>query len=1008
MQFCFGGDFIKFLEYMQNLDSKISKFNAIKITNFGIVQGVGFRPFVYNLACNLDLNGYVKNLGDSAEIMLGLDSKLDFMANKESKLDSNVDSSLDSGVNLESNLKSKANLDSKKLENLELFFLALLDICGNYLRQNLDSIESKIMINRYFNKKNSILHNIFLPKNANIESIEINLINTKVMKNFSILESSFKKHNILELQLPLDYRICKDCLKDLRAKSSRFYNYAFTTCVNCGARFSLLKNLPYDRKNTSMSEFSMCESCLSDYEMPQNRRFHTQPLSCPKCKISLCGFYLDSNNFNDFRVNLDSKNHNFKTKKFYDLQSIKECANALKNNKVILFKGLGGYAYLANARSDKAIMQIREIKKRKTKPFAVMGKLESLQKIAILDKKAKDILESNETPILITLKNKSYDLSNFITPFESIGVMIPYTAILELLFSFLDSNFIMLYTSANIKGEMIAKNLDELFSQKIIESNSFLESFGIKNLDSKIDSNHNKKLENLELFILKNNREIVNRLDDSIINNLHFEKKLQNIESNKNTKKILDSSNLIFNLKNSKKHNFIRISRGYSPKNFHFKNLNLKTLSASFGAMQKSSLCFGFKQNAIISPYLGDLFSPKNVENFMENFKFFSKLYGSPKLLITDKHQGYESSKMAQIVAQDSNTQILSIYHHHAHLNALLLEANLSNALGVIFDGSGLGSDNTIWGGEFLSGNFKTFTRLMHFKPFRILGGEKHIKDCKRLALSYALSNNIKEILQILESNLNSEYKILQSMQKSGINSPLTSSVGRLFDIAGFILGLDFNNLDSKKISNLETLEYEAQSGEIISNLALKYLIDSNQIQINARKNIKFIESKFNPYPYEIINNEINLAKTFKNMYIDIKNITPDSKYSRSLDSINSLNLDSINPASLDSKNNLTLNKINSLNYNFNILDKKLQIYELNKGKIALKFIDTLCFVILDSIKKIGADFALFGGGVFSNFILNARLKMLLDSEKKGYFFPQMPCNDYSISLGQLAFASEK
>ncbi|RDU66128.1 hypothetical protein CQA53_04510 [Helicobacter didelphidarum] len=976
--------------------------------------------------------------------------------------------------------------DPNTEQNIILFLLFLLQVCNyqdfiqadiinNAYKDNIQitkkrhainilNILSQLLFNAYKILKNTAL-NLVLPKNASIDSLSLEFIESLSIynendkeniheNNFKILESYQHQANQLrdselQLQLPLDFKICEDCYQDLlTSKDSisheiypenlkshqRFWHYAFTSCVNCGARFSILNALPYDRKNTSMKDFALCSSCNYDYTNPTNRRFHTEPISCKQCGIKVLSFeyYAQQNQISATESLVKQLQHDFPDMRHftrsnfshinslsYNYDAIKACADALKNNRIILFKGLGGFAFLANARNTDTIRKIRAIKNRPSKPFVIMARESELKKIALLSPKAIDALNSPASPIILALKNKKYNLSPEISNLETIGVMIPYTAMLVLLFEHLEEDFALLYTSANKKGAMIAKQLEEcnlydilhtletshdcnisLHKQSFKHENTYKQSSlyqdstitstlydtAIKNNKPESYDNKTKHKKNTfcqqatqnNLFILIYQREILHRLDDSIINGINFyhdyitqnkfcNTQTKNIESKNANKKIHNIASSIqvdSTIKNSQQHNpleqiqidsnktsqssqlqLMRVSRGFAPLHKHFQQLHTKVLSAGFGAMQKSSLTFAKKHNVVISPYLGNLSNIQNIQNFYETFYFFSKLYGFPEIFITDKHKQYASVDIANDLFLQIPTKphIASIYHHHAHLNALLLESNHTNGVGVIFDGSGLGEDSTIWGGEFLYGDFKSVKRLMSFQPFRILGGEKHIKDSMRLTLSYALRNNLTPILTFLEERFynKEELQTLQNIEKRGINSPLTSSVGRLFDIAGFLLGL-------------EKIEYEGQSGEMIASLALKYIaMNNSQKSITNYQTVatQVVESTFVPYSFSIKQEQIDLKDCFIEMF-----------YERECN--------------------------------------------IAKEQIAFRFLDTLAFCVLESLQKIGADFALFGGGVFANFMLCARIEYLLRLHGIECFFPTLPCNDYSISLGQIAFAN--
>lgn len=823
-----------------------TKDYSIHIETFGMIQGVGFRPFVAALAHSLNINGCVYNRSNNATIIL--------------------------------------NLDSKNIESIKLFFTALILACGHSINIETDQIMQKI---------NLLLSKLHIPKQAFIKSLNYTFIKQNDSpKGFIIQSSVANSQNGLEAHIPLDTKICNACLQDMYDKKSRFYNYAFTSCINCGARYSILHKLPYDREHTSMKDMKLCKSCHKDYTNLHNRRFHTEPISCNDCPIKV-SFY--SLTFTEKSI--------AKSNACYDVKAIKTLANELINNKVVLFKGLGGFAYITNARNTKSLQLVRSIKSRKNKPFVIMSTLQTLKKIALLTPHIESLLNSKEAPIVVAPKHTNYNLSDEVSSLQTIGVMIPYTAMLILLFSYLPSDFAIIYTSANNKGDTIATNLNDL------------------NLD--VIMQHTK-----ELSILDYERAIINRVDDSITLGIEWQKDSMIEQDSKGIKPYALNARAM------------RLSRGFTPLHLTSSIFNLKMIGAAFGAMQKSSLAFGKENNIVVSPYMGDLFTLNNIENFRRNFDYYSAIYGKPEVLIADKHPHYASTNIAKEIAMQNNIQLFYATHHHAHFNALLLEAGIKEGVGVIFDGSGLGSDGTLWGGEFFIGNFKQAKRALHFKPFMIIGTEQHIRDSKRLAYSYALCNNVYPLQSFIESTYSlQEYNVLQQLYKAKINLPLCSSVGRLFDIAGFILGLHF-------------IDYEAQSGEIIASNALNhaYKILFNKKTLNYNSLMKtFINIPYKPYPFIIENNQIDISECFTTMLNDVCN-------------------------------------------------------GKNECEIAIRFIDTLAYCILESLRIIDTDYALFGGGVFANYALCMRTQELLYQHNIKAFFPQLPCNDYSISIGQLAY----
>lgn len=849
---------LAFLMLLDSIDSLNldSKNQSLHIEVYGAVQGVGFRPLVFGLANGLKLSGFVRNLQGAVEILINPSDSQNIKSFIFSLL-------LASEASQSRSRFQKALAKTAKTSSLLLAF-------------------------------ENLTRPLFLPSLASIKSLCLSLrplSDQTLLSSFLILESKATKTSSLSLSLPLDKGICASCLHDMQNRP-RFQNYPFIACVNCGPRYSLIKSLPYDRANTSMRALPTCASCLDDYENPKDKRFHTEVLSCNECQIPMEFYELQA---------LDSK----KLNKISSHQSLEKLAASLIANKLVLYKGLGGLAFLAHARSSAPLRLLRLTKRRAHKPLVIMAPLPSLEKLAILSSEAKSILLSPESPIVIVPKSKNYDLASEVSSLCTIGVMQPYSPALLMLFSYLPKDFVLVYTSANKKGEMISTHIGELDIEALLPL--ILEGQG-----------------SLPIFDYK--REILRRVDDSIV--LGFD-----LRGTRHTRP--KAAAIIQGLENLQGLRALRISRGLAPLALSFKNLRLHTLSAGFGAMQKSSIAFGLESNCVISPYLGDLFSVKNCAHFREVFSFFENTYGQPEVFIVDKHKGYASTQIATSLAKEYEekgrvVRLEGVYHHHAHLNALLLESNQKDGLGIIFDGNGLGQDGSLWGGEFLFGNFKAIERKFYFKPFRILGGQTADRELGRLCLSYALHNNLCELADFARYRLGGlESSLLDSMFANvpfGAHN-LTSAVGRLFDIAGFLLGLN-------------RLDYEGQSGEILSSLA----IDS--IGAFDLRGVRFL-----PYECAFQGEVIDLSPCFVAML------------------------------------------------------KALNAGE-NRGLVSLRFIDTLCFCVSEVLENLGVKLGLFGGGVFANVLLCARLKQVLDSKNIDSFFPKLPCNDYSISLGQIAYAA--
>lgn len=842
----------------------------------GIVQGVGFRPFVYNLANKHNLKGYVTNYASSALIVV-------------------------EGKNIESFLK---------------------DLGSNP------------------------------PANAIINEIKIKKLEfSRGFKNFSIKKSKFSDFSLINSALPLDLVICKDCLNEMESKSNRRFNYAFINCINCGPRYSIIKALPYDRVRTSMSEFKMCESCNSEYLDISNRRFHAQPNSCPKCGIEI-SLYDNANK------KLESKNPLLKAKEL------------IYKNKILAIKGIGGFNLVCNINRN-TIKKLREKKRRPTKPFAVMFRdLSHIEEYFKLTKIEKNILDSKSAPILLLQKRSlkpikslsfkstplkdNQSIPNNLAPnLSTIGVIIAYSPLHKLLLKGLKEPLI--FTSANISNEPLIKDRFEAFD----------------------------KLGVVFDYLIDHNREIVNEIDDSL-------------------------KMLLIN----KKEILLRAGRGIYPlmikSNFYAEKPIL-----ALGANQKSQIAIFYKNNVIISPYIGDLVSVDSIRRFGEMIDLILSIYKiSPKIILRDCHNAYESSKIATSLASKYCAKVYKIFHHKAHFysnlfdNALLGEKRI---LGVIFDGTGFGRDKAIWGGEFFlkeSIKYKSFSkektnakskdlinqtnqikRIAHFKYFSLLGGESAIRDIKKIALGLLFSVYEREIPKIFNfSNIDLYYK----MHKNRLNSPLTSSVGRIFDGVAFFCGL-------------EKQSYEGESGAYI-----EYLYNPKIKQI---------------FSYEIKGDEIILDSMIR----EIICILESAKYEEStqnsgsvdnpkmdnkkMDSVRVNNIGQSNFLQNQAKRNklaqsqMLLSKTIESKMQKNLHKKEVQKIRLNEARIeiASRFINTIADTILTIAKKYRLKVA-FSGGVFQNKVLCDKIISLFKKEKIEFFMhDKIPPNDGGISLGQIA-----
>ncbi|MFP6042009.1 carbamoyltransferase HypF [Helicobacter pylori] len=663
-----------------------------KITLFGVVQGVGMRPFIYTLAQKLELVGFVRNTQAALEIILPAHKTESFL-----------------------------NALKKGLPPLALV--------------------EKIIISPY----DKALH----------------------FNDFRILESKNHPLNLLS-QIPKDLGVCKDCLREIRDKNSPYFHYAFNSCAKCGARYSLLNAMPYDRENSALKPFKLCEFCASVYQDPTNKRFHIQGISCKKCGIAL----------------------NYK--RFKNDDALLECAKDIQKGKIIALKGLGGFALLCDARNFQTIERLRLLKNRPLKPFALMFKdLNTAKQHAFLNALECESLNSASAPILLARKKPNTPLAPNIaknSPFY--GVILPYTPLHALLLDLLD--FPIVFTSANFSSLPLASD------EKEIDSLHFIFDFK-----------------------LTHNRAIIHRIDDSIAQRV---------------------DNAIRPM---------RLARGFAPLYLTLpkrSNHPPKKILA-LGAEQKGhfSLLDSETSVLLLSPFCGDLSVLENEKHFKETLNFFLNTYDfKPTLLACDKHKNYTTTKMAF----DFNTPLLQVQHHHAHflasvLDALLQDPHLNHPfIGIVWDGSGA-YENKIYGAECFVGDLECIEEVARFEEFWLLGGQKAIKEPKRLVLEISLKHQLNKLLKRVQKHFKEdELEIFQQMHDKKIQSVATNSIGRLFDIVAFSLDLT------------GTISFEAESGQVLENLALQS-----------------DESAF--YPFEIKNSVVGLKEFYQAFEKDLGVLEP-------------------------------------------------------------------------------------------------------------------------------------
>ncbi|MEW5800521.1 MAG: carbamoyltransferase HypF [bacterium] len=545
-----------------------------------------------------------------------------------------------------------------------------------------------------------------------------------------------------------DLAICPDCLRELQDESDRRAGYPFINCTNCGPRYSIIKDIPYDRSNTTMEKFTMCPECEKEYRDPSDRRFHAQPNACRVCGPRV---WMSDLNGSECPNN-----------------AVEAAKNALAEGKILAIKGLGGFHLVCDAQNDDAVRMLRTRKKREEKPFALMARsIEDIRSFCFVCEKEELSLTSPTAPIVLLKKKNDSLIAPSVAPKSlHFGVMLPYTPLHHLIMN--GPWLALVMTSGNISQEPIV----------------------ISNEDAV------KRLAGIADCFVFHDRDIYTRSDDSIV---------QVVEG---------------------KEALLRRSRGYCPIPISLGEISLEEIPfepvhsgssdrqeiLACGAELKNTICLTRENNAFVSQYLGDL------EN-LETFRFFEHtvskmkriLKVDPKIIAYDLHPDYLSTKYA-LKASGFDLKI-PVQHHHAHIASCMVENGLKNekVIGIAWDGTGYGEDGCVWGGEFLVADYTTFERKAFFSYLPLPGGHMAIREPYRMALSYlyqVFGEKMTDLcLPFLQRiGLERQMAIMEIIRK-GINSPLTSSAGRLFESISALLGVrDKNTFEGQAAMDLEYL----------------------------------------------------------------------------------------------------------------------------------------------------------------------------------------------------------
>ncbi len=675
----------------------------------GIVQGVGFRPFVYNLAARLNLHGWVRNT--SAGVDIEVDGEQDV---------------------------------------LDAFVKALRDEAPPLSR--IDELTAS-----------------FRPANG---------FTTFDIFHSETVEGAFQP-------ISPDVAVCDDCLRELFDPNDRRYRYPFINCTNCGPRFTIIKDIPYDRPKTTMAGFKLCPDCEKEYKDPTDRRFHAQPVACPVCGPKV---WLEN-----------SSNVEGQTSFLVD-DAILETQRLLIDGKIVAVKGLGGFHLACDATNAKSVIELRNRKLRVDKPFALMmPNLETIEKHCFISDEEKQLLTSTARPIVLLKRKPESNIVREVAPKQDwLGVMLPYTPLHYLLFANPDlqpSTFDLpplVMTSGNLSEEPIATDNDEA----------------------------RERLSKLADAFLMHDRDIPIRCDDSVVRVFENYQLPVTLPSGLDTAAGFDTQKTLLNQRRLLDHQKtiypIRRSRGYSP--FPVKlPFDVPQLLAA-GSELKNTFCITNGNYAFLSHHIGDMENYETLQSFEQGVEHFERLFRvKPVAIACDMHPNYLATRYALERAERENLPTFSIQHHHAHVAACMVEHGLNEpVIGVSFDGTGYGEDGAIWGGEFLVADYKNYQRAAHLEYFPLPGGDAAIKKPARsaLALLWSLGLDWDENLAPVKEFCAEDQVTLRVQLEKKINTPMTSSIGRLFDAAAALAGVRQKvNYEGQAAIEFEALADSAEAG---------------------------------------------------------------------------------------------------------------------------------------------------------------------------------------------------
>ncbi len=566
------------------------------------------------------------------------------------------------------------------------------------------------------------------PPLGRIDRIETQLFDGQLPAEFRIAEST---GGGAHTQVTPDAAICPQCTAELLDPFERRYRYPFTNCTHCGPRFSIVTGIPYDRAQTSMAAFPMCGDCGAEYREPSDRRFHAEAIAChacgPRAKL----------------IRLDGRAVSFDQHSMLD--DVDAVCGLLQKGEIVAIKGLGGYQLACDATREDAVARLRQLKRRDAKPFALMARdLDIIRHYCAVSVEEERLLKSPEAPIVLLTADGPERLPAAIAPgLTTLGFMLPTTPLHLLILRRMNRPVVM--TSGNLSDE----------PQVINEAEA------------------QERLSGIATYALIHDREIANRIDDSVARVVAGQPRL------------------------------IRRARGYAPSPITLPSgFEAAPELLALGGELKATFCLVKDGEAILSQHQGDLEDALTFDDYRKNLALYRTLFDHrPVALIADRHPEYLSTKLAHAHADAEQIELIEVQHHHAHVASCLAEngrrLDAAPVLGIVLDGLGLGDDGTIWGGEFLLADYRGFERLGTFKPVAMPGGGAASREPWRNLYAhlvaelgwpqFAINFSELELFSYLEAKPRAT---LDAMIANGVNAPLASSCGRLFDAVSAAIGL--------------------------------------------------------------------------------------------------------------------------------------------------------------------------------------------------------------------------